>query len=45
MAKKAKDKFFSSRAKQRQAFGADAAEVRDVESLYTNMLSKTRFRR
>ena len=39
MAKKAKDKFFSSRAKQRQAFGADAAEVRDVESLYTNMLS------
>ena len=39
MAKKAKDKFFSSRAKQRKAFGADAAEVRDVESLYTNMLS------
>mgnify|MGYP003130200365 CR=1 FL=1 len=39
MAKKAKDKFFTSRMKQRKAFGADAAEVRDVESLYGNMLS------
>ena len=38
MAKKAKDKFFSSRAKQRKAMGSEAAEVRDVESLYTNML-------
>ena len=39
MAKKPKDKFFTSRMKQREAFGADAAELRDVESLYTNMLS------
>ena len=39
MAKKPKDKFFKSRMKQREAFGADAAELRDVESLYTNMLS------
>ena len=39
MAQKPKDKFFKSRMKQREAFGADAAEVRDVESLYTNMLS------
>jgi hypothetical protein len=39
MAQKPKDKFFKSRMKQREAFGADAAELRDVESLYTNMLS------